>query len=700
MPGELPPPAPRVCFGRDELIEEIVGLAENLKPIALIGAGGIGKTSIALKVLHNARIKQRFGANRRFVRCDQFPATLPHFLSRLSKVTGADVENPEGLTPLLPFLSSKEILIVLDNAESILDPQGTDAQDIYASVEELCQLDTICVCITSRLSTIPPDCETLEIPTLSMAAACDAFYRLYKSRERSDLVDRILEQLEFHPLSVTLLATVAQQNRWSVERLIKEWEGRRTDTLRTEHRTSLGATVELSLTSPMFKELGPDARGLLGVVAFYPQGIDENNIDWLFPTISNGTRIFDKFCILSLTYRSNGFITMLAPLRDHLCPKDPMSSPLLCMTKEHYFARISAKVDPMLPEFGDSRWIKSEDVNVEHLLDVFISINPDLDDIWEVCICFIRLMVWHKPRLTMLRKRIEGLPDDHRPKPQCLFQLGLLYCRIGINAEQRSFLDQALKLERERGNDYGVACALRELSRANQSPDNYKERINQAREALEIYTRLGIAEECANCLSTLAWLSTADGQHNAAEETVLESIKLLPEKGEEHQLYFSHHILGNIYSSKGKREKAIYHYELALGIASTFNWSPHLAMIHLALAMHFLNGGRFEEAQVHTEQAMSHALDNPHALGRAVLLQAEICYRQQRFEDAASKALRAQEIFEKLGAAEFLELSRDLLGKIVVIMTIHEVMKILPPSGEPDTNGERLCSRKCIPRTR
>ena len=272
--------------------------------MALIGAGGIGKTSIALKVLHDNRIKQRFGEDRRFIRCDQFPATLLHFLSRLSKVTGAGVENPEDLTPLLPFLSSKEILIVLDNAETILDPEGTDAQDIYASVEELCQLDTICVCITSRISTVPPDCETFDIPTLSMDAAREVFYRLYRTRGRSDLVDGILKQLEFYPLSVTLLATVAQQSRWNIERLIKEWEGRRTDTLRTGHRTSLGATIELSLASPMFKELGPDARGLLEVVAFYPQGVDENNIDWLFPTASDRTRIFDVLCMLSHQERS------------------------------------------------------------------------------------------------------------------------------------------------------------------------------------------------------------------------------------------------------------------------------------------------------------------------------------------------------------------------------------------------------------
>lgn len=56
--GESPPLAPRDCFGRDGLVEEMVRFAENLEPIALIGAGGIGKTSIALTVLHHDRIKE------------------------------------------------------------------------------------------------------------------------------------------------------------------------------------------------------------------------------------------------------------------------------------------------------------------------------------------------------------------------------------------------------------------------------------------------------------------------------------------------------------------------------------------------------------------------------------------------------------------------------------------------------------------
>ena len=517
IPGESPPLPPRTFFGRDELIEKIVDLSENFVPIALIGTGGIGKTSIALAVLHHDRIKRRFGDDRRFIRCDQFPTSSAHLLRRLSNAIGAGVENPEDLTPLRTFLSSKERLIVLDNAESILDPQGTDAQEIYAVVGELSRFDNIWICITSRISTTPPDFKHLDVPTLSMDAALNTFYRIYDSSDRSSFVDGILGQLDFHPLSITLLATVARQNKWDTSRLTREWEKRRTSVLKTQHSDSLAATIELSLASPMFQELGPDAQELLGVIAFFPQGVNEDNVNWLFPTIPNGTGIFDGFCILSLAYRSNGFVTMLAPLRDHLRPKDPNSSSLLRATKECYFTRMSVSIDLDKPSFRESQWITSEDVNVEHLLDVFTTVDANSDGVWDACASFMEHLSWHKKRLVVLRPKIEGLPDDHRCKPDCLLQLSQLFQWVGDFVEHKRLLTHTLKLGRGWGSDRQVARALRCLSDANRLLDLPKEGIQQAKEALEIYERLGDAREQAQCLIQLALLLHSDKQLDAGE---------------------------------------------------------------------------------------------------------------------------------------------------------------------------------------
>ena len=662
--GELPPPAPRDCFGRDGLIEKVVGLAEKLEPIALIGAGGIGKTSIALTVLHHSRIKERFGENRRFIRCDQFPASRAHFLARLSKVIGARVKNPEDLTPLRPFLSSKEMFIILDNAESLLDPKGTSAEEIYSMVEELCQFKTISLLITSRITMVPISCKRPEIPTLSMEAACDIFYGIYGDGGRSISISNLLKRLDFHALSITLLATTASHNAWDYDRLAREWDTQRAQALQTDYNKSLAATIELSLASPTFCSLGPNARDLLEVVAFFPQGISEKNLDWLFSPISNGKNIFDKVCALSLTYRHNGSFTMLAPIRDYLTPKDPQSSPLLCTTRDHYFNRLSVNLHPNKPGFEEARWIVAEDVNVEHLLHVFTSIDRNEGVVWDACYHFVGHLCWHKPRQTTLSSKVEALPDDHQYKPQYLLQLSRLLQQIGNHAQRKRTLTRALELVRRQGNDLQVAHILRHLSSVNRSLDLYEEGIRQVKEALEVFERIGRTTERMKCLGSLARLYLEDKQLDAAEKTASRAINLGAENGQEYTLCDIHRVLGTIHQSKGDKKKAIHHFDTALRIASPHNWNEDLFWINYSLAKLFASESEFTDANTHIERAKSHVFNDARKLGYTIGLQAYICYSKLKLEDAKSDALRALEIFEKLGAASDAKNCRHLLQNV------------------------------------
>ena len=557
------------------------------------------------------------------------------------------------------------MILLLDNAESILDSQGTDAQEIYAVVEELCQLNNICLCFTSRVSTVPPDCKYLDIPTLSTDAAYRTFCRIYDGDERSKVqVNGILEQLDFHPLSITLLATVAQQNKWDTDRLTREWEERRTSVLHVQHNKSLATTIELSLASPMFQELGPEARDLLGVVAFFPQGVSENNFDWLFPTISDRRNIFDKLCVLSLTYRSNGFVTMLAPLRDYLRPKDLGSSPLLNTTKDHYIRRLQVGVGPNIPGFEEARWIISEDINVEHLLDAFTSVDGNSIRPWSVCDHFMEHLYWHKKRIVILGPKIERLPDNHPFKRRCLFQLSRLFASVGNHAESKRLLIRTLKLWSELGDNLSVAQILRDLADADQRLGLYKDGISHAKEALGIYERLNHILGQVRSLQQLAWLLQGDDQLGAAEEAALRAIDLLQDEDSQFLVCKSHRLLGDINSSKGETEKATNHFEVAIGIASSFNWYGQLLRNHCSLVELFSKQGKFGDAQAHLEHAKPYAVNEEYFLGRTVRLQAGIWYGLRKFEEAKSEALRAAEVFEKLGATKELEVCRDLLCDI------------------------------------
>jgi len=108
------------------------------------------------------------------------------------------------------------------------------------------------------------------------------FYRIYDGDNgRPDLIDNILKQLDFHPLSVTLLATVAHQISGR-EPTGQGVEATSNGCTSDGTQQSLAAAIELFARLPMFRELGPDARGLLESSPL-PAGCRREHLDWPVP---------------------------------------------------------------------------------------------------------------------------------------------------------------------------------------------------------------------------------------------------------------------------------------------------------------------------------------------------------------------------------------------------------------------------------
>ena len=126
-------------------------------------------------------------------------------------------------------------------------------------------------------------------------------------------------------------------------------------------------------------------------------------------------------------------------------------------------------------------------MNVEHLLNIFTSTNANSVSVWDACVYFMRHLYWHKRQLVVLKPKIEGLPDNHPSKPQCLFQLSQLFNSIGNCVERKQLLTHTLKLWRERGDDLQVTRTLRFLADANQLLGFHEEGVQQMKKGMEIY---------------------------------------------------------------------------------------------------------------------------------------------------------------------------------------------------------------------
>jgi len=359
-------------------VQDIVAVVTSEKRpwhAALIGAGGIGKSSIAKAVLNDSTIAEIFTV-RVYVTYDDIASTAMTFQLFLEHISDALALTGAEVSDIRRFLKSTSALLVIDNAETFRDAGDDDGKKIMKALNEIGAQQSTRIIITSRNSEVVPQnlrCKRFNVSGLSMDASCDAFEAVYDLEPIDNSIRGILGQLEYHPLSINLLASAAAMNEWTISKICQVWEQEQVQVLTMldvdDKYRNLRTALEISIVA--FKQSSKElVMQILRAIAFLPQGIHLEAFEPIFPSVHNISFRVDEVKRSSLIYQKENRFTMLAPIRmyiaDRYNPDLPYDDNVLSCIRGYYHSNLSYAADD---------FVEREHGNIDRLMH-FDMISP------------------------------------------------------------------------------------------------------------------------------------------------------------------------------------------------------------------------------------------------------------------------------------------------------------------------------------
>ncbi|KAJ7445247.1 P-loop containing nucleoside triphosphate hydrolase protein, partial [Mycena latifolia] len=266
-------------YGRKYEVSAIIqAFNQESTRIAILGAGGMGKTSLARAVLHHQEITARYDQHRIFVACDGASSSI-----QLAALIGAHIGLKPGQDLTRPvvnhFSNSPPSLLVLDNLETVWEPRETRIS-IENFLSILTDIKHLALIITMRGAERPanvrwtrPFLEPLR--PLTQDAARKTFIDIVDDDVLdSEDIDTILLLADNMPLAIDLMAHLVEYE--GASRLLERWDTEKTSLLSEGHDkgSNLNLSIALSLESPHLA-LVPHSRELLSLLSMLPDGLSD-----------------------------------------------------------------------------------------------------------------------------------------------------------------------------------------------------------------------------------------------------------------------------------------------------------------------------------------------------------------------------------------------------------------------------------------
>lgn len=675
------PVRPRSFRGRSQEMHQIINELFENRLVTLTGAGGIGKTTIAMEIARWFHVRGHFKDG--IYTLDLREATDSN---RIIDLLGACVGTPlANINKTVEYLQEKSVLLILDNAEELL---FKDQIGIKGLIDQILMYSArVKILLTSQrpIGNVLYEPEQIfRIPVMSPSDSIQLF--LASSRRPIDRMETksiefkgLLGRLGGHSLSIVLMAKQLNKGM-EIGELIYRIDKNKATAIQANHLSNKssdhGKSLRASLLSS-FENLAAPAKEFFLALTMLPAGISEDNCESIFGEKSWG--LAQQLNDASLAEIDPfGRIVLLPPVR--LFAEEMQTEDIRQKYGQrivHAMASCSAQIYDDIGTANSLNAIFNFTLNEPNMLEAislpYTYINSkqhQASPIAQLCYNMVEFYCFadrnESGALTIEQKGIRTLEKigDNLGIGLVLNSLGYLEHKIGNNIRAEEKFVNALKIFKAEKNELQEANTQLHLGTLYLQIGKCEQSESSLTEALCLYKKHKALNGQANTLQAFgSFYMKSD--ISKAMENLKEAIRIFRKVKDENGQASALFVLGELYLNSGKNGLAESNLKEALQLCEKIRYSGGKANVLAVLSELHMRSGKYEDAENNILEALEifRKFDIKVGLANSLHILGLICLAMNRPKEGINAFFEALQIYQQIGDVEGVKKIGNLILK-------------------------------------